>query len=147
MKTQDPLHALRALIDSVRVGILATVAPDGHPHLRWITAATLPQTSGCLYAASSVDSPKAAELDASDRVQWSFQSPGLDEIITVRGRASVLDNPALKGEVLEALGPNLSNFWRAHPDPACLVVIETVIDQIRLFRPMEGLDIRTEVPS
>ena len=78
-------------------------------------------------------------------MQWTFQPASLDEIVSVRGRAIVLNAPGLKAEVLEALGPNLTNFWRVNPDPAKLVVIETLIERVRLFRPLERLNVQTEV--
>ena len=145
MKDQDPLRAFRALLDAVRVGILGTLSEDGYPHSRWMTAATLPRVHDCVYCVTTAGSPKVKELESCDRVQWSFQSPTLREIVYLRGRAAVVNNPGLKAEVLEALGPNLTNFWRVNPDPAKLVVIETVIEKARLFRPMERLNVQTEV--
>jgi general stress protein 26 len=147
MKEQDPLRVFRALLDSVRVGVLCTLSKEGYPHSRWMTATTLPRVQDCFYCVSTAGSPKVCELEACDKVQWSFQSPTLGEIVTLRGRAAVLNNPGLKAEVLEALGPNLSNFWRINPDPAKLVVIETVIEKSKLFRPMERLNAKKEAPS
>jgi general stress protein 26 len=147
MKDQDPLRVFRALLDSVRVGVLCTLSEDGYPHCRWMTAATLPRMQDCFFCVSTAGSPKVRELELCDRVQWNFQSPTLGEIISLRGRAAVLNNPGLKAEVLEALGPNLTNFWRVNPDPAKLVVIETVIEKVHLFRPMERLNVHTETPT
>ena len=144
MKDQDPLRAFRALLDAVRVGILGTLSEDGYPHSRWMTAAALPRVHDCVYCVSTAGSPKVKEIEACNRVQWSFQTPNLDEIVSIRGQAEVLHNPGLKAEVLEALGPNLSNFWKVNPDPAKLVVIETVIDKVKLFRPMERLHVERE---
>lgn len=144
MKDQDPLRAFRALLDTVRAGVLCTLSEDGYPHSRWMTAAVLPRVSDCLYAVTTAGSAKVREIDLCDRVQWCFQSMTLGEIVSLRGRAAVLNNPALKAEVLEALGPNLTNFWRVNPDPAKLVVIETVIERARLFRPMERLNVEKE---
>lgn len=140
MKDQDPLRAFRALLDSVRVGILCTLREDGYPHCRWMTATNLPRVQDCFFCVSTIGSPKVREIEACDKVQWNFQSPTLREIVAVHGRAAVLNNPALKAEVLEALGPNLAVFWRINPDPAQLVVIETVIEKAKLFRPMERLN-------
>ena len=84
------------------------------------------------------------EIEACNKVQWSIQSPTLREIVYLRGRAGVLNHPGLKAEVLEALGPNLATFWRINPDPAKLVVIETVIEKAKLFRPMERLHVEKE---
>lgn len=139
MKHQDPLRAVRALLDQTRLGLLCTTSPDGFPRCRWMTAVTLPRVQDCIYCVSTADSNKVQDIAASNRVQWSFQTPNLDEIIAVCGKAEILQNPALKGEVLESLGPNLTNFWRVNPEPAKLVVIETVISKAQLFRPMEGL--------
>ena len=144
MKDQDPLRAFRALLDAVRVGILGTLSEDGYPHSRWMTAATLPRVHDCVYCVTTAGSPKVQELERCDRVQWSFQSPTLREIVYLRGRAAVVNNPGLKAEVLEALGPNLATFWRINPDPAKLVVIETVIEKAKLFRPMERLYVEKE---
>lgn len=139
MKDQNPLRAFRALLDSVRVGVLCTLSEEGYPHSRWMTATTLPRVPDGFFCVTTAESPKVRELEVCDKVQWSFQSPTLREIITLRGRAIVLNNPGLKAEVLEALGPNLAIFWRINPDPAKLVVIETVIDKAKLFLPMERL--------
>ena len=144
MKEQDPLRVFRALLDSVRVGVLCTLTEDGYPHSRWMTAATLPRVPDCLFAVTTAGSGKVRELARCDHVQWSFQSPTLGEIVSLRGRAVVLSNPGLKAEVLEALGPNLATFWRINPDPAKLVVIETVIEKAKLFRPMERLHVEKE---
>ena len=144
MKEQDPLRVFRALLDSVRVGVLCTLNEEGYPHCRWMTATTLPRVQGSLFADSTAGSPKVQELERCDRVQWSFQSPTLREIVYLRGRAAVVNNPGLKAEVLEALGPNLATFWRINPDPAKLVVIETVIEKAKLFRPMERLHVEKE---
>lgn len=147
MKEHDPLQALRALLDNYRVGVLCTLSEAGYPHCRWMTVAALPRVHDCVYCVSTAGSPKVREIEACNRVQWTFQTPNLDEIVSVSGQAEVLHNPGLKAEVLEALGPNLSNFWKVNPDPAKLVVIETVIEKVKLFRPMERLHVEREARS
>jgi general stress protein 26 len=144
MKDREPLKAFRALLDSVRVGLLCTVGQDGSPHVRWMTAAILPGEHGFLYCVSGSGSAKVADLEIHDKVEWSFQSPSLDEVVTLEGRAIVLDNPELKAQVLERLGSDLQAFWRVHPDPRKLVVIETEIEHARLYRPMENISVLEE---
>ena len=145
MKEQDPLRALRALLDSVRVGVMCTIGENGDPRCRWMTAATLPRVQDCFYCVTGTGSGKVKEIQKTGRVHWTFQTPALDEIISVCGRAEVLEHPAMKAEVLEALGPNLMTFWRVNPDPAKLVVIETTVEKAQLFRPMECLYVDKEV--
>jgi general stress protein 26 len=144
MKDHEPLKAFRSLLDSVRVGLLCTVGTDGTPHVRWMTATTLPGEHRFVYCVSGSDSVKVDDLEKNDKVQWSFQSASLDEVVTLQGRALVLDNPELKAQVLERLGSDLQAFWRVQPDPRQLVVIETEIVNARLYRPMENTSVLEE---
>ena len=138
MKQKAPIDELRALIDAVRTGMLSTVGDDGYPHLRWVTAATLQGQKGFIYCVSVGGTKKVADIAQNDRVAWSFQSVTLDRIVTVAGRARVMEIPELKAQVLKALGRNLDIFWRINPDPGHLVVIETTIENLSLYRPAEG---------
>ena len=113
MKDQDPLRAFRALLDAVRVGILGTLSEDGYPHSRWMTAATLPRVHDCVYCVTTAGSPKVKELESCDRVQWSFQSPTLREIVYLRGRAAVVNNPGLAADLLEKYNPATAAARRA----------------------------------
>jgi len=138
MQEMKPGAALKALLDTSKVGLLATSDTDGQPHTRWVTAAMLPGQDRLLYCVTMAGTNKAKDIGANDRVAWSFQSPRLDTIISVTGRARLLDLPELKAQVLEALGRDLTIFWRIHTGPKNLVVIESTIDDIRLYRPMQS---------
>lgn len=144
MNQRKPLHELRVLVDSVRVGLLSTSGTDGYPHTRWMTAAMLPGERSLLYCVSAVGSGKIDDIRSDAKVAWSFQTPALDEVVSVDGRAAVLDNPELKAQVLEALGPDMATFWRVHPEPARLIVIETSVDRVSLFLPMENVRVSQE---
>jgi hypothetical protein len=78
------------------------------------------------------------QVRAHPLVEWTFQTPALDEVITVRGRMNVVDNPSLRAEALEVIGPRLRVFWRLAPDERDLAVLETVIEQATRYLPMEG---------
>lgn len=144
MKDFDPLRAFKSLIETVRVGILTTIGEDGYPRSRWMTAATIAREHGYLYCVTVAGTRKARDLEKNDKVEWSFQSPALDQVAQLRGRAVCMDNPQLKAEVLEALGSNLENFWRVNPDPRKLIVIETAIEKVRFYKPMENLIMERE---
>jgi len=58
--------------------------------------------------------------------------------MTVHGKINIIENPALRQEVQEALGRNLSIFWRVNPREQDLVVLETVIEEITYFNPMKN---------
>ncbi|HYW85829.1 MAG TPA: pyridoxamine 5'-phosphate oxidase family protein, partial [Spirochaetia bacterium] len=64
--------------------------------------------------------------------------PTLDEIVSIRGAINLVENPSLRAEVLEMLGPRLRTFWKLAHDPRDLVVLETVVEEATHFLPMEG---------
>jgi len=100
-----------------------------------MTAAALPGEKDSVYCVSMAGSRKSADIAFSDRVEWSFQSVDLSTVVTLKGKAAVIEAPDLKARVLEALGRDLETFWRVNPDPSRLVVIETLIESAALYSP------------
>ncbi len=132
------LNAMERVLEVSRIAILATVDADGRPHVRWMTPTVVRGRDGFLYAVTSPDFHKAAEAEENPAVEWLIQTKSLDEILTVRGQISVVDDAAAKAEVLEAIGGNLGVFWKMNPDESKLVVLETEIDEIVQLKPMTG---------
>jgi len=147
MKSTEPIEELRDLLDTAKVGFLATNGKDGCPHGRWMTPTMLPGEPRFLYCVSMAGSPKAVEIQADQKVSWSFQTASLGKVIAASGSAVVLDNPQLKAQVLEAIGPNLANFWRINPDAKHLIVIETALERVWLYRPADGTVTQAEVQA
>ncbi|MBU0953962.1 MAG: pyridoxamine 5'-phosphate oxidase family protein [Spirochaetes bacterium] len=138
MKAHELMDQFLQLLESVKAGIFATTGTDGYPNVRWMTAATLNREPDRLYSLTMAGTRKIADLQAEDKISWTFQTPSLNQLAFLKGRASILDNPRLKAEVTEALGPNLTNFWRLHPEAGKLLIIETRIEKITLFNPMQN---------
>lgn len=132
------LARLERIVEASKVGILTTVDSSGYPRSRWMTPTVVRGRPGFLYAVTSPDSVKAADMRERPKVQWFFQSKVLDEIFNVWGTATLVDNPQAKAEVLEAIGPNLQIFWRVNPDAKNLVVVETSVQELSCFYPMKG---------
>jgi len=147
MKIPEPIEELRALLDTAKVGFLTTIGTDGYPHGRWMTPTMLPGEPRFLYCVSMAVSRKAMEIQKDQKVFWSFQTASLGKVIAARGSAVVLDNPQLKAQVLESIGPNLANFWRINPDAKQLIVIETALERVSLYRPAEGTVSQAEVQA
>lgn len=138
MTKTEIVAALDEIIDTAQVAVLATIDPKGRPTMRWMTPTIVRGRPGYLYALSSGECRKVHHVQASPAVEWLFQTPALNRIVTVQGRMSVIDNPQLKSEVLESIGPRLEVFWRVN-DKADFIVLETAIDQISLHQPMKQL--------
>lgn len=141
----NPLEVLHSLVGEVHVGLLISQGQDSYPDSRWMTVTLLEREPHCLYSVSIAGTKKTQEITSQDKVSWSFQSPSLDRIVNVRGRASILDNPRLKAEILENLGSQLENFWKINPDPGKLVVIETYVKKATLYLPKENFMATQEV--
>ncbi len=138
MTKTDILGAVDAIIEEAQVGVLATVDSDGRPAMRWMTPTTVRGRPGYLYALTSPQFRKMRHLEERDSVEWMFQTPELNRIVTIRGRATVIDNPQLKSEVLESIGRRLEVFWRVN-DKMEFIVLETAIDQVSVFQPMKQM--------
>ena len=138
MDSRSMLDALERVLENSKIAILATVDPDGSPHMRWMTPAVVRGRDGFLYAVTSPDFEKTTQIGGNPRVEWMVQSKSLDEIVTTRGTMGVIDNPSVKAEVLEAIGGHLSTFWKMNPDESKMVVLETVLEEIKYVKPTSG---------
>ncbi|TFG62367.1 MAG: pyridoxamine 5'-phosphate oxidase family protein [Spirochaetales bacterium] len=130
---------LDRILDQTKTAVLGTTDVKGRPHMRWMTPIFLRERSGAVFAVTSREFTKTGELEKDNRCQWLFQTRALDTIISLNGIINLVDNSALKAEVLEAIGQRLTVFWRINADPANLIVLETIIEEASFFRPMKGL--------
>jgi general stress protein 26 len=138
MTRQELLARLGAILEETGTGLLATVDDEGRPRMRWMTPALLAGRSGALFALTSPGFAKAAQISGHPSVEWMFQSPSLKEIVTVRGRVNLVDNPSIRSELLEAVGPRLRAFWKLKQDERDLLVLETVLEEGSRYTPMTG---------
>jgi pyridoxamine 5'-phosphate oxidase len=138
MDSRDVMKRVAAIVEAHGTGLLATVDETGSPHMRWLTPALLRERPGTIFAITAPRFAKVVQVRAQPRVEWMFQTPTLDEIVSVRGVINVVENPSLRAEVLELLGPRLGTFWKLAHDARDLVVLETVVEEATRFLPMEG---------
>ena len=137
MDKRTIMNKLDAILDDSKAAVLATVDGEGRPRLRWMTPAILNADSGVIYAVTTPGSSKISDLQAHPQVEWMIQSKSLDEVAHIRGIISVIDNPALKMEVMAVLGPRLKVFWNINIEEADLVVLETVVQDVTYCHPMK----------
>ena len=130
---------LDGIIEDAKTAVMATVDTDGSPHMRWMTPTLLGGRQGAIYAVTSPDFSKIDHLSENRKVQWMFQTRLLNRIATATGPVNVIDNSAMKAEVIEGIGRRLNVFWRVNKDPSKLVVLETIIEEADYFEPMKGV--------
>ncbi len=130
---------LDTIMEDAKAAILATVDEEGRPHMRWMTPTLLSDRPGAVYAVTSPDFEKIAHLKGNPKATWMFQTRLLSRIAKVTGPVNVIDNSAMKAEVLEGIGRRLNVFWRVNTDPSKLVVLETVIEEAEYSEPMKNI--------
>lgn len=145
MESSTLLDLMDRVLDSSRRAVLATVDSDGVPSCRWMVTGILRGAPGFLYSVTAPQFHKTAEIEANPNVAWLLQTDDLSEVVHVTGEAKIVDNPALKSDVLEAIGHDLATFWQVNPAHSELVVIETVIKKIDYFQPNKGEHARASV--
>ena len=138
MTREELLDKLDAIIDSSKAAILVTGDKAGGAHGRWMTPALLKYRPGAIYCFSAPHAKKVGQIEATGKVEWVIQTRDLREIVNVRGTARAVDNPALKSELMEILGPRLMVFWKANVGVEEFVVIETVMEEATYLKPMKG---------
>ncbi|HSV56932.1 MAG TPA: pyridoxamine 5'-phosphate oxidase family protein [Magnetospirillaceae bacterium] len=144
MEYREILSGLKSILEESKVGVLTVVDDRGYPHSRWMTPALLPRFPGRIFTVTCPRFEKVRYIAANPKVEWLFQGRTLECIVTVKGRAFVVDEPELKVEVLEAIGPNLQVFWRMNPKAGDLVVVETEIEEAEILFPLRQDFFRAE---
>jgi len=151
MNQTELLNKLEQILEDAKAGIMSTIDQNGHPRMRWMTPATIKGRPGVLFTVTCPYFSKISHLKAHPEVEWMLQTRSLDQIINIKGKVNILDNPAIKAEILEAIGSRLTVFWSNHCDSSDFIVLETVIEEATYFLPMKGwketISFHPEVPS
>ena len=138
MTQHEIMRELAEVVADTKTGVMATVDGEGKPHIRWMTPAVLKDRQTALFAVTCPHFTKTAHLAANPKVEWMMQSRQFEKVFQVRGVVNLLDNPSMKSEVLEELGPRLNVFWHVVCDASEFVVVETVIEEITLYEPLRN---------
>jgi pyridoxamine 5'-phosphate oxidase len=138
MTKQDVMYKIEQILETTHAGVLATLDQDGNPRMRWMTPAILQGRADVLFAVTSPDFQKVVQLETHPEVEWMIQTRALDQIVNLRGKMNVLDNPSIRSEVMEHLGKQLTVFWRVNTEKTDFIVLETIIQEATFFRPMKG---------
>ncbi len=138
METSELTNKLEVLIEDAKAGILATTDSEGLVHMRWMTPIVLKQRPGAVFAFSAPDAGKIDQITTSGRASWMIQTRDLREIVNLSGAARIVDNPALKAELMDVAGARLTVFWKTNIRTEEFVIIETVIEKASWFKPMQA---------
>lgn len=142
------MEKLEEIIEESKTALLSTIDDKGYPTSRWMSPILLPGKDEYIYAITASSFPKTHQINNSQKVEWLFQKKDLREIMNIKGKINVIDNPSIKKEILEIMGDRLGVFWKINEDVSDMVVLETEILYFKYFKPMKGaydiLDLRGE---
>ena len=138
MDQREIMYKVEQLLEDSKTGVLATIEKDGTPRMRWMTPIILKGRPDVLFAVTSPDFGKVLQLVMHPDVEWMIQTRSLNEVVNLRGKINVLDNPAIKSEVMEHLAKRLTVFWKVNTEKTDFIVLETIIKEATYFQPMKG---------
>jgi pyridoxamine 5'-phosphate oxidase len=138
MDQHEIMYKVEQLLEDSKTGVLATIATDGKPRMRWMTPTILKGRPGVLFAVTSPDFTKIVQLESHPDVEWMIQTRSLNQVVNLRGKINVIDNPSLKSEVMEHLARKLTVFWKVNTEKTDFIVLETVLSEATYFQPMKG---------
>ena len=116
---------VRSLIESIRIGILTTVDPQGGLHARPLQTLEVEGTEA-LWFFTDWSSPKVGELTRDRRVSLGYADPAKHTFVTVSGSCSLLKD-ADKARALWS-AEQLA-FYPAGPDDSRLALLRVSIDR------------------
>lgn len=138
MQKSEILDLVERLLEDAKTAVLATTDGNGSPRMRWMTPGLLKTRPGRIFAVTTPSAAKLLNLEKIPRVQWMFQDRALTKIVYVNGMMAGIQSPALKKEIIEELGSELTMFWKINREKTDFVVLETAPVDAEYFRPMLG---------
>ena len=138
MNVHEIMNKISSILEDAKAGVLATVDTSGRPHMRWMTPTLVQGRPGTIFAVTSPQFAKAIHLASHPEAEWMLQTRSLDEIVNIKCRINILDNPSIKAEILEAVGKKLTVFWKVN-NTMDFIILETVIEEATYLSPMKGI--------
>ena len=138
MNANNIMIKIESLLADSKAAVLATVDESGNPRMRWMTPTIISGRDRAIYAVTTPETRKVLDLGKHPEAEYMIQNLALTEIINIKGIMRLIDNPALKAEVMEQLGPRLTVFWKTKAENTDFVVLETRILEATYFQPMKG---------
>ncbi len=138
MDQHELLTKIETLIEESKVGLLATTDKQNKPRVRWMTPTIIPNRGASIFAFTAANAMKIKDIEHQSEVKWLIQRADLTEVVSIRGDTYIVNNPALKTEVLEVLIPQSTRLWTIDISTTETVILETVIREATYYRPREN---------
>ncbi len=139
MPTQPNAEILQlalAVVQECEVGLLSTVDESGRPHARWMGSVAKDEDVSWIITIASPNSRKIDQIRCHPDVEWIFTDSKWDRVVHLRGRAILIEDPALiKRDWNRILDKSRAYFLRFQETGLGFSVIETHIEEIEYTLP------------
>ncbi|MEM9022080.1 MAG: pyridoxamine 5'-phosphate oxidase family protein [Planctomycetota bacterium] len=136
------ISAARLVIAEQFVGVMTTVDAAGTPHARWMGGAVEGEGLSSLLAVSARGARKLDQLADNASVCWLFSDSHNDEVVTLIGTATILEEQTLAGPAWDAVQNATKKYAMnllSEAENLWFVGIETTVTQIEYMNPKRGL--------
>lgn len=135
-------QASERLIRARVVGAMSTVDAGGAPHTRWMAGVPIGEGLGRLMSITARGSRKLDHLANNSNVCWLFSDAHDDEVVTLTGRVTILEDPALAEpawQQLERAARQYSMNLLSEPENLWFVALGTQVHTVEYMHPSQGL--------
>jgi general stress protein 26 len=139
---EEALDAALSVVSKASVAVLATTDERGAPQLRYMAFATLRDGLRRIYCLTGKQTRKIEQIRRTPNVVWMFTDESSGRIITLHGKAEVLDSSLATQQVWDRLvragEPYLVSILDEESSPE-FHVIETTVTRMELLAPRERI--------
>ena len=137
------------VVNEFPLGIMVTTDSQGLACPRWMGTAAV-SGSRKIYTLSGKQGRKVEQIKANPQVSWMFNTPNHSDVVTLWGKASIIENPMALQQVWDRLAKITQPYaMAANSDDSNLemLTIETIVEKIEFLSPRLGIFKSIEVPD
>ncbi len=131
------------------LGLFTTVGLNGAPHARWMVAAVGDDGVSHIYSLTGRHTRKLQEIARNASVCWVFTSPHQEQVVTITGKAAMLESLYGAGvawaPLMQATGKYAMTALTNNQDTT-FAAVETVVEHIEIICPRLGIYAPRSVP-
>jgi general stress protein 26 len=139
MEHSQIIDKIEEILDDVQTGILTTIDLEQNPSSMWMVPVILKYPTTAIYCFGKPHCQMLRHIAANNKVVWTIQRDDCREIVKIQGTATVNDNHAIQTEMIDRVGPDCEKFFKADTIVEETVVIETMIERVEYYIPVEGV--------
>lgn len=134
---QELLELAEAVVRENPVGLLSTVDAEGTPRSRYMGAAVGDRGLKRVLAVSAKNARKLEQINGNPRVCWVFSAPHAEEVVTLLGTASVVEQTRAMPlwERLTEIAARWSMTVLSDPENLWFIGLECRIDTVEYLNP------------